>query len=550
MSFLKKCIFGVASSAVLTGMVACSDKPTDVGGGVTDIGNSIAGVVVDASGASVPMARVVAYYDSWDQPGVSDSVETKADAHGNYELKVKKNAQFVLFASAGEECGLANADSSTVSKKISIGKRRAYSSHITERVTGRMRVVGSNKTTDLDGDGYFIFYDMPPGDVTISYADSLDDEDLISRVEFSTTGEQEVVVLPGLNFLEGDHSWLRVRDLRYYVDNGFDGILIRNPVSEVWTPITELPETDTTTSQVVVTVDVPQIKEPLTGFLFPIKVDTKKFSSTTKVENIVVVNRDKWELFPSEVEYWNDDEALLWVRIAGVDSGETQLNFVVMENAEYAATLIPFSQGQYYDGVLTRIHFNEEVKILDAQSNPTTDVASTEGLLGDGVTLKQGQYIALDSVLDLYYGDYTLSMWTKWEGPNGHRQVLASERGDSTFRMLWKYEDGEFSLMYGTDKGLNGISFGEFDIPVGEWVHVALSTFMGVHTMYVNGVPVGQSQFFSPFNVAKYAPLRVLGCSSAEDTWNGAVDEIRVEMKARSPEWLKAVYEQHKSAAK
>ena len=87
MKFVSKKTTAFVSAALSAGFIACSDSSTkDVAGGVTDIGNSLAytGVVVDQNGAKVESARVVAYYDSWEQTSIVDSVVTSTDANGIY----------------------------------------------------------------------------------------------------------------------------------------------------------------------------------------------------------------------------------------------------------------------------------------------------------------------------------------------------------------------------------------------------------------------------------------------------------------------------------
>lgn len=557
MSFLKKYITsGATLSAVVLGMVACSEKPTEVGGGVTDIGNSIAGVVVDGSGAVVPSARVVAYYDSWNQEGVSDSVVTQADAQGKYTMKVKKNADIVLYASAGEECGLASAENvDQLDRKISIGKRTMYSSHIAGRNTGRMRVVGvsDSASVKLDGDGYFIFYNMPPGDVTLAYTDDADSVEMNARVEFTTVGSKQIYVLPELGFVYGDENWLAVQDLRYYVDEGYDGIQIHNPKSEHWTPITEipsLPQGDSESSQIV-TVAVPQNVGYMGGFLFPVKVDPRNFRSDVNLEHLAVINVDNGVQSPVEVDYWNDTEALLWVRVFDVDSNAAELNFKVFESEEHAKLFkITFAQDQYQLGALSRLHFNGDAKVLNSDKSVAKAVADSAGLLGKGVTLEPGQFMSIDSV-DITYGQFTMSFWTKWNGPNGKRQVLASERGDSTYKIQWRYEDGKFSLMKGAPSSMEIFDLADSTVlPVGEWAHIALVSWMGGYLMYVNGMPVGEPvAFSSPIYLAMMAPVRIGGSGNGDDSWDGALDEFRIEMAPRSGDWIRAVYEVQKAAA-
>ena len=92
MKLLKTSLY--VSVVLSAGLVACSDSstPNDVAGGVTDIGNSLAysGQVVDASGANVASARVVAYYDSWDNVSALDSVVTMTDENGKFDNPARR----------------------------------------------------------------------------------------------------------------------------------------------------------------------------------------------------------------------------------------------------------------------------------------------------------------------------------------------------------------------------------------------------------------------------------------------------------------------------
>ena len=94
------------------------------------------------------------------------------------------------------------------------------------------------------------------------------------------------------------------------------------------------------------------------------------------------------------------------------------------------------------------------------------------------------------------------------------------------------------------------IVFGDSSIvPIGEWAHLALVSQGGVVTMYVNGEQVGESQEFTPNDLSRPVPLRVGGNEVDTETWNGALDEVRIETVARSAEWVKTAYEAGKSFA-
>lgn len=432
----------------------CSDSgSSDVGptaGGVTDIGNSIAsGVVLDVAGTPVKGARVVAYFDSWTQSSVKDSVETLSDDQGKYELQVDSSASYVLYASAGEDCGLAFASDIPAdnSDSIVIGPRKMYSGHIVGRNTGSVRIVGSNVTTSLDGDGYFMFYDMPPGEITIAYTDSstssnqdsVSSEPLQSRIQFAVFDDKEIFVLPELELWADDETWLVVDNAKYYAEDGYAGIRIQSPASNQWS----IPEMD------------------------------------------ILLSMDG-----TESVYDNDSTKA--------------------ENVEYV-----------------------------------------KGVAGNAIRLKPGQFIDMNS-LDICEGDFTVSLWTKWDGPNGEHQILLSERAywsDSTSRFQWHYEvnSGSFTVMKSMPEYPEMIFFGDSSVvPVGQWTQLVLVSQDGVLSMYVDGEQMGESQEFQPNVLDRKVPLRIGGNEIATETWNGILDEVRIVNTARSAEWIRNDFRKQK----
>lgn len=454
----------VFSVTVLTG---CSDS-NDVAGGVTDIGNSVAtGIVLDVAGTPVARARVVAYYDSWQQDGIEDSVETVTDAEGKFELNLDGNKAAVLFASAGDSSGFAKlvqpkiSARSTEQQTVTIAQHKIYSGQIADRNTGIVRIVGSNATTKLDADGYFIFYDMPSGDITLTYSDtsaSSDNGQLQSHLEFNTYGEKQIYVLPKMNFWEADTSWLTVSRMEHYSEKGHDGIIIAAPESEDWTPASSA---------------------------------------------------------------------------SAPASSDSAINLLLtMDGSE---------------------------SVYDNDTTPATKVEYVEGVSGKAILLKPGQFISLDS-LDPTGGNFTLSLWTKWNGTNGKHQILFSQRAywsDSTSRFQWHFEHctGWFTAMKSTPGDPYAIYFGDSSIvPVGKWSHLALISRNKKVSMYVNGEVMhfkdekGDDYTewkFVPNDLKRKVPFRVGGDEVSTETWNGAIDEVLIETVAHDANWVKEQYKKY-----
>lgn len=189
--------------------------------GTMPSGAFYSGIVVNAAGEALANARVVAYYDSKSQLELGDSVVTESDEHGNFQLQLDAGNPFVLFASKGDECGFANSDK----KNIVVGKRLSmFSAHIFGLFTGYARIVGLAGKSDLDGDGYFVFYNVPPGDINLVYVDSGAPQAALS---FETLFDREIIVLPELEILQDSYSTgklLNIKKEECYTEEGCSGI--------------------------------------------------------------------------------------------------------------------------------------------------------------------------------------------------------------------------------------------------------------------------------------------------------------------------------------
>lgn len=193
------------------------------------------------------------------------------------------------------------------------------------------------------------------------------------------------------------------------------------------------------------------------------------------------------------------------------------------------------------------IEMNGDEQVFDHNGKLADSVNYVDGVKGKAVLLGPGQYLDLDT-LNPTGGDFTLSLWTKWKGPNGEHQVLFCQRAywsDSTSRFQWHYEvnSGSFAVMKSMPGYPEAVFFGDSSaVPVGEWAYLALVSKGGMVTMYVNGEPVGEAQAFTPNELKRSVPFRVGGDEIETETWNGAIDRVSIETRARSPEWIKARY--------
>ncbi len=502
--------------------VACSEKHA---GGVTDIGNSVAGVVVMDDGSPAVNARVVVYFDRWDNVAKMDSLVGITDSTGNFKIDGVEDSSRVLFASLKEDCGMEQ-----VGDTIVISRSKRLQGRIATETSGHVRIVGSILDAKINANGEFTFDSLPPGEISIAYISESGNPQ--SRFVFRTIDNRDSIHLPDLVEEAQMVSWLVIADHVYYSDYGFGGFVASN--EEVTPPVI---------ASVPVTLGF-TTTETLYGFVLPVKfttqIDFAKFSSP---EYFSVLTAEGNSL-PFEVDYWtlSASQGLLWVRLDSIPAGTDSLNLYLALRSDSIDMQPVFRESDY---VAAALHLNGDATI----SGATTSDANY-GVIGYGATLTQGQYIDLDS-LDPCVGDFTLSIWAYWAGPNDNHQILFSQRtywSDTTSRFQWHYDNINkvFAAYNNVDQR---DSFPEAEVPQNEWAYLTLVFKDGKLAMYVNAVQMGEAKDFVPTDLDITVPFRVGGDEIAVETWNGSLDEVRVELTARSAEWIRLNYETQKAAS-
>ena len=201
------------------------------------------------------------------------------------------------------------------------------------------------------------------------------------------------------------------------------------------------------------------------------------------------------------------------------------------------------------------------VEIRDNDGSIADTVTYVEGVSGKGILLKVGQYIEVGEI-DPCAGEFTMSAWTKWGGYRGDGvyQILFAERSD------WMTGDSRFQLQYeimqsaitavgdGVDwsgYGYAWLAKGNVErggkLPMDEWAHLVLVYENEKLYLYINGelVSVKEGVPFRPKDTTKPMPFRIGGTEVAADTWNGPIDEVKIESVAHNAEWVKAEYEKY-----
>lgn len=196
-------------------MLLCACDNSEVAGGVTDIENSVSGIVVNQSGAAITNAKVVGYYDSWEQTEVADSVEAVySDSEGKFSLEVDTTRSFILYAENDGECVLAQI-SQREDNKLVLGNHKSLESSISGATSGYVRIVGTNERAEIEPDGSFRFESIPPGDITITF---VPDDKPDGYVDFHTTDDRDELNLPPMEHNPDDNRFNKPEGEGYGVD--------------------------------------------------------------------------------------------------------------------------------------------------------------------------------------------------------------------------------------------------------------------------------------------------------------------------------------------
>lgn len=477
-----KNLLGCAAVSLFTlGVVACS-KSDETAGGVTDIGNSVAsGIVVTEANQPAAHARVVAYYDNWDKTSIEDSVEVVADDNGKFELKFDSSRSVVLYAETGSESGLSRIQDSG-SSLVVVGHPRRLESSVAKASSGYMRIVGSNAVASVGADGSFAFDSMPVGKILLAYVAEVPQ----ARFDFMTTIVGDTVKIPPLEKLSQNNGWLTVSDYRYYNNAAYAGIMVSVPEG-ITVPQVEILPQDTTEKDT-------SVKDTTAKDSSDIVKDTTARGTAEKLAISYALHLDGSD---SVAKVYNSD---------GTEADPDSIEFV-------------------------------------------------DGISGKGVSLKVGQHIGL-GYIDPSVGDFTISLWTFWKGfrEGSFYQILFAQRSNwaeffARIQLQYDFTMSAFAAVSEAISPTGLVWLSEYGKvrPLNEWANITLVYESGKLFFYVNGELVSEENgvSFTPKDFPEPVPFRIGGSELPNDTWNGVIDEVRIESVARSADWVKAEYEKY-----
>lgn len=494
----------------------CSDDRT--AGGVTDIGNSIAGRIYLADGETpAAHARIVAYEDSWKNSNIADSVETWSDSLGNFAFDNSAEKMQLLYASQNAENFLAASIQDSM--KIILGNSKSLSGKIESEFSGSVRIVGTNLSAALNSDGEFSFDSIPAGNISLVFVKNSAPQ---SHFEFSANSAKEKISLPALKAFSESDSLLVFADASAYADTSL-GISLSDAATAISVSLKSVPS------------------ETLRGFVLPVKFNNQIDFSLFAEPDSFKITDERGNDLSFEVDYWTPQasQGVLWVRLDSLlaDCEKVNLYVIHSNDSKKSRAYLPA------DSILAALHL-----FGDEKFNSSSDTSKPFGFIGYGKKIHAGEFISLDS-LNPFTHNFTLSLWAYWNGKNGHHQILFTKRASpDSLLFQWYYDTINSAFSIYNVAHWDSIPEAVSAVDTNSWKMLSLVSKNDSIAMFVNGEQIGEAISFPLYKILDDIPFLVGGNEVEEESWNGAFDEIRVVQKARSAEWLRLEYETQSAA--
>jgi len=539
---VKTSFFALLVSMLL--LIACSDKRT--AGGVTDIGNSVAGVILDSLGTPVVGAKVSLF--SYRQGATSsvmiDTLLTLTGSDGHYRFEGVDTGAWMLVGSL-ESLGAihqlliaGNLDSMNLHLSVT----KVVRGHALLLAGSHVFVAGyPSSGGTISKDGSFQLDSIPAGDYNLCFASNG-----YTRCKvITTTDHRDTLDVPDLH-PESDSIMETVHYAAdsipaYYLGKDFGGLQSTAATS------TETPYLRK------VTILWPGSAPAAAVFEFPLavrldasKLDFKNFRGDGADLRVLDFAAKPLSF---EIESWDSAhaQALLWVSLSQVAAGQTGVNLWLTRDPLLA------TQGGMGSAVFSPAAGFQAVYHMNVTGDSLPDAGANHhnGLLYNNPTpqagtLGQGLRFGNDSTRvelgtwDPCGTDFTMSLWAYWDGLDNSHQILLSKRsawdGGKT-RWQWHYDflNDSFATY---QIAQSDARFPATGVPLQKWVYLTLvyRADLQLMTMYADGVLLGEPQSFTPGSAVD-APLRI-GGDDVGEAWNGALDEVRIESVARNFGWI------------
>ena len=168
------------------------------------------------------------------------------------------------------------------------------------------------------------------------------------------------------------------------------------------------------------------------------------------------------------------------------------------------------------------------------------------GRFGRAINLTANQYVSLPNGIVSDLSDFTVSAWVYLNSAPAWSRIF--DFGTGTERYLYLTpKDGSGKVAFAiTGCGSKGEQqvIGTDVLPIGQWVHVAVTLSGQLGTLYVNGVTVGQNPavFFTPSRLPPTTNNWIGRSQFSDDpSLNGRVDDFRIYRGALNAEEIAAL---------
>jgi len=525
-NFLSTIVCGCCAGALL--IAHCTLEP--VTGGGTEGGNVVAGVVLLSDGSTAAKVKVNLVPSEFN-PGLPGQkvtvVTTKTGSDGGYSFANVREGSYSVEAVDSVKGTLS------LLTGVAVNSEDVTLAADTLRAPGVVRVY---YPVTAGGDKGFIYL---PGTTIL--------------VRISGDADYEVVKVPAATVLPpvcfGNAAGGDTGVLRYNIEVGSgDTATVAQPGWKYARPITL--NTAATGAQVTGTV----VNIPV---LIRLNSENYVFTQASQGGRDIRFTRCDTVLLPHEIERWDgaNGVAEVWVLVDTVFGNNDSQSITMLWGNEQAADssngCAVFDTADGYVGVW---HMNEApVAGVDAvkdrtcnANNAVANGAMTATHSLDGVVGKALTFDGVDDYLDAGQVSvpqrYSMGLWVRMDTVGTSQRFIYR---DSSFS-LW-YDKLEPSVrlehMSKTTWWRGMLQDGGTAVPMSakNWCYL-VGTFDGTAMrLYVNGIEVSVTDPFAVPPEASTFPL-IFGRSRNIDYVKGAMDEIRLEGRARGADWIKLSY--------
>ncbi|MBF0431260.1 MAG: DUF2341 domain-containing protein [Fibrobacteria bacterium] len=267
-----------------------------------------------------------------------------------------------------------------------------------------------------------------------------------------------------------------------------------------------------------------------------------------------------------DIERWIDslEVAEIWVKLDTVYSNSNN-QYIIMwwdnrDKGDRCRSDMVFNRG---DGFAAVWHLQEDGNTdydgyKDATANKshgqgmgmsdTSDVSSIigTGQVFDGMDdyLNLGASTALDGA-----SAFTISVWCKTESLSDGKNRSLFARGSTNQRVPWIYTSAaspQLEVYFKTTIAVNDGNIITPELTENNWNLVTITWDGNTLASYVNTQP-GETDGTAGHVLAHTDGYNYLGNMAGFSTWNGQLDEVRIETTSRDEDWIKLCYHNQRS---